>query len=114
MPAQYAYDLSWWLILRNPAVMISDRKEEFLDLFEPRKEQFISAMERAEDALHLPVVEPRLSSLIGTRGIAGVSGSTLQRGAALTSTKSTGNVYIKRVEAMRCWTRQCSLGRASS
>ena len=42
--------------------MISDGKQEFLDLFEPRKEQFIRAMERAEDASTLPAMERRLSA----------------------------------------------------
>ncbi|KAI5862075.1 hypothetical protein GGS23DRAFT_598088 [Durotheca rogersii] len=61
MPGQYAYDLPWWLILGNPAIMISEGKQEFLDLFEPRKEQFIRAVERAEDASALPAGEQRLS-----------------------------------------------------
>ncbi|KAI1426287.1 hypothetical protein F5Y12DRAFT_742660 [Xylaria sp. FL1777] len=54
MPAQYTYDLPWWLILGSPAIMISEGKQEFLDLFEPRKDQFIRAMERAENASSLP------------------------------------------------------------
>lgn len=63
MPAQYAYDLPWWLILGNPAIMISEGKQEFLDLFEPRKEQFIRAMERVEDTrLPLSAGTPRLSA----------------------------------------------------
>lgn len=63
MPAQYAYDLPWWLILGHPAIMISEGKQEFLDLFEPRKEQFIRAVERVEDASSppLPAGAPRLS-----------------------------------------------------
>lgn len=63
MPAQYAYDLPWWLILGHPAIMISEGKQEFLDLFEPRKEQFIRAMERVEDTrLPLSAGIPRLSA----------------------------------------------------
>ena len=62
MPAQYAYDLPWWLILGNPAILISEGKQAFLDLFEPRKEQYIRAMERAEGAFPLPLEEPRLST----------------------------------------------------
>ncbi|KAI1134810.1 hypothetical protein F5Y05DRAFT_397476 [Hypoxylon sp. FL0543] len=62
MPAQFAYDLPWWLILGNPAIMISEGKREFLDLFEPRKEQFIRAMERVEARLQLPAEKPRLSA----------------------------------------------------
>lgn len=62
MPAQLAYDLPWWLILRQPAILVSDGKQEFLDLFEPRKEQFILAMERVEAKSPLPAGEPCLSS----------------------------------------------------
>jgi hypothetical protein len=42
MPAQFAYDLPWWLILRQPGIEVSEGeagKQRFLDLFEPRKEQ---------------------------------------------------------------------------
>jgi anti-sigma-K factor RskA len=42
--------------------LISEGKQEFLDLFEPWKEQFIRAMERVEDTLPLPAGEPRLST----------------------------------------------------
>ncbi|EXK77770.1 hypothetical protein FOQG_17539 [Fusarium oxysporum f. sp. raphani 54005] len=49
MPAQFANDLPWWLLLKQPAVWVSDGKlQEFLDLFAPRKEQFLRAMKRAE------------------------------------------------------------------
>ncbi|KAM0268991.1 hypothetical protein ACHAPA_004592 [Fusarium lateritium] len=49
MPAQFANDLPWWLLLKQPAVWVDDGKvQEFLDLFIPRKEQFLHAMERAE------------------------------------------------------------------
>lgn len=50
MPAQYAYDVPWWLVLGHPAIMVSEGKQEFLDLFEPRKDQFLRAMERVEEA----------------------------------------------------------------
>ncbi len=63
MPAQFANDLPWWLLLKQPAIWVSDGKvQEFLDLFVPRKEQFIRAMERAEDRSFLPVGEPPLSA----------------------------------------------------
>ncbi len=62
MPAQYAYYLPWWLILGHPGILMSQGKQEFLDLFEPRKEQFIHAMERAEARSPLPPDEPRLSA----------------------------------------------------
>jgi len=49
MPAQFAYDPPWWLLLKQPASWVREgRMQEFLDLFEPRKEQFIRAIERAE------------------------------------------------------------------
>ncbi|KAI1370797.1 hypothetical protein F4677DRAFT_344373 [Hypoxylon crocopeplum] len=60
MPAQFAYDLPWWLILGQPGILISEGKQEFLDLFELRKEQFIHAMERVE--ARSAVKEPRLSA----------------------------------------------------
>ena len=59
--AQYAYNLPWWLILRHPAILMSEGKQEFLRLFEPRKEQFLRAMERAEASSPL-TKEPRLSA----------------------------------------------------
>ena len=62
MPAQFAYDLPWWLILQPPGIGVSEGKREFLDLFEPRKEQFIHAMERVEARLALLAEEPRLSA----------------------------------------------------
>ncbi|KAL1850486.1 hypothetical protein Daus18300_012900 [Diaporthe australafricana] len=49
MPAQFAYDVPWWLLLQPPAVWLRDgNMEDFLGLFEPRKDQFIRAVERAE------------------------------------------------------------------
>jgi hypothetical protein len=62
MPAQFAYDLPWWLILQPPGIGVSEEKQKFLDLFEPRKEQFIHAMERVEAKSALPAGEPRLSA----------------------------------------------------
>ncbi|KAG4439750.1 hypothetical protein IFR05_004772 [Cadophora sp. M221] len=61
MPAQFAYDLPWWLILQQPGIGVSEGKQEFLDLFEPREEQFIHAMERVEAKSAVPG-EPRLSA----------------------------------------------------
>jgi len=52
MPAQFAYDVPWWLLLKQPAIWVSDGKiQEFLDLFVPRKEQFIRAIERAKSVI---------------------------------------------------------------
>ena len=64
MPAQFAYDVPWWLLLQPPAVWLRDGKmEEFIRLFEPRKNQFIRAMARAEARSSLPPAgEPRLSA----------------------------------------------------
>ncbi|KAH6648158.1 hypothetical protein BKA67DRAFT_579712 [Truncatella angustata] len=42
--------------------MIGEGKEELLFLFKPRKEQFIRAMERAEDASTISAGEQRLSA----------------------------------------------------
>lgn len=47
MPAQYAYDLPWWLLLEHPADLLHEKKK-FLERFEPRKDQFLHAMERVE------------------------------------------------------------------
>ncbi|KAI1766385.1 phosphotransferase enzyme family protein-like protein [Hypoxylon sp. FL1150] len=49
MPGQYALDLPWWLLLKQPANWVRERgMQEFLDFYVPRMEQFIRAMERAE------------------------------------------------------------------
>jgi hypothetical protein len=54
MPAQFAYNVLWWLLLQPPAVRLRDNKmEDFLRLFEPTKDQFIRAMQRAEAQLLL-------------------------------------------------------------
>ncbi|KAK6860538.1 hypothetical protein PG995_004174 [Apiospora arundinis] len=56
LPAQFAYDVPWWLVLSNPATSISNGdKQQFLDLFEPRMEQYIRAMKRAEAKLSPPL-----------------------------------------------------------
>ncbi|KAK0621572.1 hypothetical protein B0T17DRAFT_508909 [Bombardia bombarda] len=63
MPAQFANDLPWWLLLKQPAVWLSDGKmQEFLNLFVPRKEQFIRAMERVEAKSPLSAGQPTLSA----------------------------------------------------
>ncbi|KAH8746937.1 kinase-like domain-containing protein [Diaporthe sp. PMI_573] len=63
MPAQFAYDVPWWLLLQPPAVWLRDgNMEDFLRLFEPRKDQFIRAVERAEARSSLPAGETPLSA----------------------------------------------------
>lgn len=52
MPAQFCYDVPWWLLLQNPGHWLRESTvEEFVSLFEPRKDQFIRAMERVERRL---------------------------------------------------------------
>lgn len=63
MPAQFAYDVPWWLLLQPPAVWLRENQmEKFVRDFEPRKDQFILAMERVESRQTLPPGEPRLSA----------------------------------------------------
>ena len=62
MPAQFTYDLPWWLILQPPGIGVGEGKQKFLDFFEPRKEQFIHAMERVEDKSAIQAGKPRLSA----------------------------------------------------
>ncbi|KAL2417785.1 hypothetical protein ABEF95_000272 [Exophiala dermatitidis] len=49
MPAQFAYDPPWWLLLSGPEVWF-DRcaGEEFVSLYKPRMEQFLRALEQVE------------------------------------------------------------------
>ena len=49
MPAQFAYDPPWWLLLLGPDMWLERRTiEEFLARYEPRMEQFLRALERVE------------------------------------------------------------------
>ncbi|KAK7972402.1 hypothetical protein PG988_006536 [Apiospora saccharicola] len=49
LPPQFVYDPPWWLLLKHPASWLgNDKVQEFQDLFVPRIDQFIRAMERAE------------------------------------------------------------------
>ncbi|KAK3361349.1 phosphotransferase enzyme family protein [Lasiosphaeria ovina] len=51
MPAQYAYDPPSWLLLREPAAWVVDGDvDEFKRLYVPRLNQFVCAVERAEQA----------------------------------------------------------------
>lgn len=52
MPAQFAWDVPWWLLLQAPPVWLErGERDRFLELFVPRMEQFIRAVERAEPEL---------------------------------------------------------------
>lgn len=64
MPAQFAHDVPWWLLLQPPAVWLRDGEmDEFLRLFVPRKDQFLRAMERVEAASSQPpALQPCLSA----------------------------------------------------
>lgn len=62
MPAQYVYDVPWWLLLQHPAELLGfGEKRKFLERFEPRKDQFLRAMERVE--ARLPPPEPSGTAL---------------------------------------------------
>ncbi|KAF6833504.1 phosphotransferase enzyme family protein [Colletotrichum plurivorum] len=51
MPAQFSADVPWWLLLKDPASWVfDDGVQDFRRRFEPRKDQFIRAVERAEAA----------------------------------------------------------------
>ncbi|EGX95300.1 Protein kinase-like domain [Cordyceps militaris CM01] len=66
MPAQFTYDPPWWLLLSGPEVWLDrDSVEEFQDLYEPRMEQFLRALEQVEGMSvpgREPLTEPRLST----------------------------------------------------
>lgn len=63
MPAQFTYDPPWWLLLKQPASWVREGKiQEFLDLFIPRKDQFIRAIERAEAKVPQSISQTRLSA----------------------------------------------------
>jgi hypothetical protein len=51
MPAQFTYDPPWWLLLRGPDMWLDHygRMDEFIARYVPRMEQFLRALERAED-----------------------------------------------------------------
>ncbi|KAK4044743.1 hypothetical protein C8A01DRAFT_42645 [Parachaetomium inaequale] len=50
MPAQFAHDPPWWLLLRGPDLWLdSYSMDEFLARYVPRMEQFLRALERVED-----------------------------------------------------------------
>ncbi|KAL8939465.1 MAG: hypothetical protein Q9211_002734 [Gyalolechia sp. 1 TL-2023] len=66
MPAQFAYDPPWWLLLLGPDMWLERRTmEEFLTRYKPRMEQFLRALERVEaisEVKRKPTGGPRLST----------------------------------------------------
>jgi hypothetical protein len=66
MPSQFASEPPWWLLLAGPdSYLIRERTmEEFVKAYEPRLEQFLKAMERAENTTAGPSSDPPLSSLM--------------------------------------------------
>ncbi|XXH04694.1 pre-mRNA-splicing factor rse1 [Hypoxylon texense] len=49
LPGQFACDPPWWLLLKEPPTWVREgNMQKFIDLYVPRMEQFIRAMERAE------------------------------------------------------------------
>lgn len=49
MPASFTYDPPWWLLLSGPEVCLERcALDEFLELYEPRMEQFLRSLARVE------------------------------------------------------------------
>ncbi|KAJ4348506.1 uncharacterized protein N0V89_009883 [Didymosphaeria variabile] len=54
MPAQFAYDPPWWLLLLGPDMWLEKHSmEEFLIRYEPRLEQFLRALQQIEAKANL-------------------------------------------------------------
>jgi hypothetical protein len=66
MPGQYSSEPPWWLLLAGPdSYLFRGRTmEELLAAYEPRLEQFLQAMQRAERARGIPQGNNLLSSLM--------------------------------------------------
>lgn len=66
MPSQYSSEPPWWLLLAGPDSYLfrGHTIEEFVAAYEPRLEQFLQAMQRAERAREMPQLEKPLSSLM--------------------------------------------------
>ncbi|KAH6717036.1 hypothetical protein BKA61DRAFT_631057 [Leptodontidium sp. MPI-SDFR-AT-0119] len=66
MPAQFAYDPPWWLLLLGPDMWLEHRTmEEFLARYEPIIEQFLRLVERVEsksESRGNETARPRLST----------------------------------------------------
>jgi hypothetical protein len=66
MPSQFASEPPWWLLLVGPdSYLLRNRTvEDFVKAYEPRLEQFLKAMERAEKTTAGLNSDPPLSSLM--------------------------------------------------
>jgi hypothetical protein len=54
MPAQFAYDPPWWLLLLGPDMWLENHSmEEFMIRYMPRMEQFLRALEPVETRMNL-------------------------------------------------------------
>jgi hypothetical protein len=62
MPAQFAYDPPWWLVLKNPGLWVEeDGMDDFLARYTPMLDQFLRALERVEAKQTGPALNPPLS-----------------------------------------------------
>lgn len=67
MPAQFAHDPPWWLLLVGPDMWLErgHTMEEFMSLYEPRLKQFLRALQHVEEETNRrPRGAQRLSSLM--------------------------------------------------
>ncbi|RMZ91882.1 hypothetical protein DV736_g868, partial [Chaetothyriales sp. CBS 134916] len=67
MPAQFAHEPPWWLLLKGPTRLLDDGQpiQEFIELYQPRLEQFLRALEHEEIRINRSHSQTqRLSSLM--------------------------------------------------
>ncbi len=66
MPSQFSAEPPWWLLLAGPGIYLFRGRtmEDFVTAYEPRSEQFLEAMQRAEATGVPPPNEKALSSLM--------------------------------------------------
>ncbi|KAK0653643.1 hypothetical protein DIS24_g5919 [Lasiodiplodia hormozganensis] len=68
MPAQFAYDPPWWLLLLGPDMWLEKHSlHDFLTRYEPRLEQFLRAMERVEKESPSPRLSARMRDAWATK-----------------------------------------------
>jgi hypothetical protein len=112
MPAQFAYDPPWWLLLRHRGVWIEEEGiDDFVKNHTPRLEQFLRAMERAE-AEAGSIREPLLSVRMRESWRASGFGSTTPHRDVWILTPCTGRSCMRATTVMvsLCSTRP--LGRS--